>query len=56
MRSPGGADVLFHDVEYGDDEYPNHVGWGHSSTRHVMGFAHQGRGRHGDPLPPRSGP
>ena len=33
------ADVLFHDAQYGDDEYPNHIGWGHSSIEHVMGFA-----------------
>ena len=23
------ADVLFHDAQYRDDEYPHHVGWGH---------------------------
>jgi phosphoribosyl 1,2-cyclic phosphodiesterase len=34
-----GADVLFHDAQYGDDEYPNHIGWGHSSIEHVMAFA-----------------
>jgi ribonuclease BN (tRNA processing enzyme) len=34
-----GADVLLHDAQYGDDEYPNHVGWGHSSIEHVMRFA-----------------
>jgi phosphoribosyl 1,2-cyclic phosphodiesterase len=33
------ADVLFHDAQYGDDEYPDHVGWGHSCVEHVMGFA-----------------
>ena len=33
------ADVLFHDAQYGDDEYPRHVGWGHSCIEHVMGFA-----------------
>jgi phosphoribosyl 1,2-cyclic phosphodiesterase len=33
------ADVLLHDAQYGDDEYPDHVGWGHSSIEHVMGFA-----------------
>jgi ribonuclease BN (tRNA processing enzyme) len=33
------ADVLFHDAQYGDDEYPTHVGWGHSSVDHVVGFA-----------------
>ncbi len=33
------ADVLFHDAQYGDHEYPNHVGWGHSAIEHVMSFA-----------------
>jgi phosphoribosyl 1,2-cyclic phosphodiesterase len=33
------ADVLFHDAQYGDDEYPRHVGWGHSCIDHVMAFA-----------------
>jgi phosphoribosyl 1,2-cyclic phosphodiesterase len=33
------ADVLFHDAQYGDDEYPSHVGWGHSSIDHVLDFA-----------------
>jgi phosphoribosyl 1,2-cyclic phosphodiesterase len=33
------ADVLFHDAQYGDDEYPSHVGWGHSAVEHVMEFA-----------------
>ena len=34
-----GADVLFHDAQYGDHEYPHHVGWGHSAFEHVMCFA-----------------
>ncbi len=34
-----GADVLFHDAQYGDAEYPSHVGWGHSCVDHVIGFA-----------------
>jgi phosphoribosyl 1,2-cyclic phosphodiesterase len=34
-----GADVLFHDAQYSDHEYPEHVGWGHSCIDHVMGFA-----------------
>jgi phosphoribosyl 1,2-cyclic phosphodiesterase len=33
------ADVLLHDGQYGDDEYPQHVGWGHSAMEHVMDFA-----------------
>lgn len=34
-----GADVLLHDAQYGDAEYPHHVGWGHSSVGHVVAFA-----------------
>jgi beta-lactamase family protein len=34
-----GADLLVHDCQYGDDEYPAHVGWGHSSTSDVATFA-----------------
>jgi phosphoribosyl 1,2-cyclic phosphodiesterase len=34
-----GADVLLHDAQYGDHEYPAHVGWGHSALEHVMRFA-----------------
>jgi phosphoribosyl 1,2-cyclic phosphodiesterase len=33
------ADVLLHDAQYGDDEYPNHVGWGHSSLADAIEFA-----------------
>ena len=33
------ADVLFHDGQYRDDEYPQHIGWGHSCIEHVMGLA-----------------
>ena len=27
----GGADIVIYDATYTDDEYPNHVGWGHST-------------------------
>src|SRR5258705_4637343 len=33
------ADVLLHDAQYGDEEYPHHVGWGHSAIGHVVAFA-----------------
>jgi phosphoribosyl 1,2-cyclic phosphodiesterase len=33
------VDVLLHDAQYGDGEYPDHVGWGHSSIEHVVEFA-----------------
>jgi phosphoribosyl 1,2-cyclic phosphodiesterase len=39
------ADVLFHDAQYRDDEYADHVGWGHSCTEHVMGFADKAAAR-----------
>jgi ribonuclease BN (tRNA processing enzyme) len=34
-----GADVLIHDAQYTDDEYPAHVGWGHSSIPQAMALA-----------------
>jgi ribonuclease BN (tRNA processing enzyme) len=34
-----GADVLIHDAQYTDDEYPSHIGWGHSSVHHAIAFA-----------------
>jgi phosphoribosyl 1,2-cyclic phosphodiesterase len=33
------VDVLLHDAQYGDGEYPDHVGWGHSAIEHVVEFA-----------------
>ncbi len=33
------ADVLLHDAQYGDGEYPHHIGWGHSAIAHVVDFA-----------------
>jgi phosphoribosyl 1,2-cyclic phosphodiesterase len=34
-----GADVLIHDAQYTDDEYPNRIGWGHSTLTHALDFA-----------------
>jgi phosphoribosyl 1,2-cyclic phosphodiesterase len=34
-----GADVLIHDAQYTDEEYPSKVGWGHSPTGYVVDFA-----------------
>ncbi len=34
-----GADVLLHDSQYMEDEYPEKIGWGHSSVDHVVTFA-----------------
>jgi Beta-lactamase superfamily domain len=33
------ADLLIHDCQYTDAEYPAHVGWGHSSLTHALQFA-----------------
>ena len=32
-------DLLIHDAQYTDDEYPEHVGWGHSSLPQTLSFA-----------------
>jgi len=34
-----GADVLIHDCQYTEEEYPPRAGFGHSSTQHVAAFA-----------------
>jgi phosphoribosyl 1,2-cyclic phosphodiesterase len=34
-----GADVLLHDAQYTEEEYPERVGWGHSSIHHTVTFA-----------------
>ena len=34
-----GVDVLLHDCQFTEDEYPERVGWGHSSVAHAVGFA-----------------
>jgi phosphoribosyl 1,2-cyclic phosphodiesterase len=33
------ADLLIHDCQYFDAEYPAHVGWGHPSAAHVASYA-----------------
>jgi ribonuclease BN (tRNA processing enzyme) len=33
------ADLLIHDAQYTNDEYSEHVGWGHSSVDHALAFA-----------------
>jgi hypothetical protein len=33
------ADLLIHDCQYTDDEYPDHVGWGHSRLTDTLTFA-----------------
>ena len=34
-----GASLLIHDCQYTDEEYPRHVGWGHSSLGDVLAYA-----------------
>jgi phosphoribosyl 1,2-cyclic phosphodiesterase len=34
-----GATLLVHDCQYSDDEYPHHVGWGHSALGDALAFA-----------------
>ncbi|MCI0393389.1 MAG: MBL fold metallo-hydrolase [Chloroflexi bacterium] len=34
-----GADLLIHDAQYSNEEYSQHVGWGHSSLNHALKFA-----------------
>jgi phosphoribosyl 1,2-cyclic phosphodiesterase len=34
-----GTDILLHDGQYTEDEYPNKVGWGHSSVAHAVTFS-----------------
>jgi phosphoribosyl 1,2-cyclic phosphodiesterase len=33
------TDLLLHDCQYTDSEYPGHLGWGHSSVSHALKFA-----------------
>jgi phosphoribosyl 1,2-cyclic phosphodiesterase len=33
-----GADVLFHDSQYTEEEYPTHRAWGHSAIDHTVTF------------------
>jgi phosphoribosyl 1,2-cyclic phosphodiesterase len=50
-----GADLLMHDAQYTDEEYPKHLGWGHSSTTDLLAFARRAQvggllAFHHDPL------
>jgi phosphoribosyl 1,2-cyclic phosphodiesterase len=40
------ADLLIHDAQYRADEYPDHIGWGHSSLDDVLRFAAATRVKH----------
>jgi phosphoribosyl 1,2-cyclic phosphodiesterase len=50
-----GADLLLHDSQYTEEEYLDHLGWGHASIEHAVAFAQvTGVGRlalfHHDPM------
>jgi phosphoribosyl 1,2-cyclic phosphodiesterase len=40
-----GVDVLIHDAQYFEDEYEEHVGWGHSSVADAVAFTRAVRAR-----------
>jgi ribonuclease BN (tRNA processing enzyme) len=49
------AEILLHDAQYREDEYPSRVGWGHSSIADAVTFARKSSARrlvmfHHDPL------
>lgn len=49
------ADVLLHDCQFTEDEYPRHLGWGHSSVADTVAFAQACKARklvmfHHDPM------
>jgi phosphoribosyl 1,2-cyclic phosphodiesterase len=49
------ADLLIHDCQYTDEEYPEHIGWGHSGLSDTLTFARRVEARrllmfHHDPL------
>lgn len=49
------VDLMLHDCQYTDAEYPAHLGWGHSSLTHALQFARRVAARrtllfHHDPL------
>ena len=50
-----GASLLLHDCQYTDEEYPRHIGWGHSRLSDALVFAHRAQAErvllfHHDPL------
>ena len=40
-----GVDVLIHDCQFSESEYPSRVGWGHSSVAQAVGFAQSSMAR-----------
>ena len=41
-----GADLLIHDAQFSEEEYPLYVRWGHSSIEQTLAFAHAAEVRH----------
>jgi phosphoribosyl 1,2-cyclic phosphodiesterase len=39
------VDILIHDSQYSEEEYPSHVGWGHSSIDHVVRLGNAAKAR-----------
>jgi len=39
------VDLLFHDCQFSESEYPSRVGWGHSSVAHAVEFAERADAR-----------
>ena len=46
MTLAAGADLLIHDAQYSPEEYPEHIGWGHSSLQHTLAFADLAQVKH----------
>ena len=40
------VDLLLHDAQYTREEYPRHIGWGHSTIDDALVFARQVRAKH----------
>ncbi len=40
-----GVDLLIHDGQYADEEYADHLGWGHSALSHSLAFARRTEAR-----------
>jgi phosphoribosyl 1,2-cyclic phosphodiesterase len=40
-----GADLLFHDAQYSKEQYPYHLGWGHSAIPDALRFARRAGAR-----------
>jgi phosphoribosyl 1,2-cyclic phosphodiesterase len=41
-----GVDLLVHDAQYTPEEYPRHVGWGHSTMHDALALARLGKVKH----------